>query len=96
MSAQGVCGEENRVGQGEQDKQQETETVCFDNALEKAVTFADQYTDVGLVGCRILNEDMTLQRSCFQFPSIFNMAIAVGYLNKLFPNSKLWGRERMT
>jgi len=73
-----------------------SDTVVLDNALDKIVAFADKQADAGIIGCRILNPDMTLQRSCFQFPSLLNMIISVSYLNKLFPNSKLWGRERMT
>lgn len=73
-----------------------SDTVVLDGAIDKVVAFADTYPKAGITGCRVLNEDKTLQLSCFMFPSVLNMFLLTTYLHKLFPKSKLFGRSRMT
>ena len=65
-------------------------------ALEHVVEFADRNQDAAVVGCRVLNSDMTLQPTCFMFPSLLNMILSSSYLYKLFANNRFCGRERMT
>jgi len=46
----------------------------------------------GVIGCRLLNTDLSLQTSCIQtFPTIFNQLVDIEYLRMHFPNSRLWG-----
>ena len=73
-----------------------SDTLVLDNAITKTVQFADEHTDAAVVGCRVLNPDKTLQRTCFMYPSILNLFLAATYLYKMFPNSRFFGRERMT
>ncbi len=73
-----------------------SDTVVLDNAIAKTVKFADEHPEAAVVGCRVLNPDKTLQRSCFMYPSILNMFLAATYLYKVFPRSKFFGRQRMT
>lgn len=73
-----------------------SDTLVLDNAIAKTVAFADAHADAAVVGCRVLNPDRTLQRTCFMYPSILNMFLAATYLYKVFPRSKFFGRERMT
>jgi len=73
-----------------------SDTVVLDNAIDKTVAFADAHPDAAVVGCRVLNPDMTLQRSCFMYPSILNMFLAATYLYKIFPKNRFFGREDMT
>jgi hypothetical protein len=73
-----------------------SDTIVLDNAISKTVKFADERTDAAVVGCRVLNRDRTLQRSCFMYPSVLNMLLSATYLYKLFPRSHFFGRERMT
>lgn len=73
-----------------------SDTVVLDNAIKKAVEFADAHPEAAVVGCKVLNPDRTLQRNCFMYPSVLNVFISAMYLNKLFPQSRLCGRERMT
>jgi len=49
-----------------------------------------------VTGCRVLNPDRTLQRTCFMFPSVLNMLLSSTYLYKLFPKNRFFGREQMT
>lgn len=73
-----------------------SDTIVLDNAIAKSVAFADANPEAAVAGCRVLNSDRTLQRTCFMFPSILNMLLSSSYLYKLFPKSTFFGRERMT
>lgn len=73
-----------------------SDTIIIDNALAKIVVFADSHPQAAAVGCRVLNPDKTLQRTCFMFPSILNLLLSSTYLYRIFPKSRFFGRERMT
>lgn len=73
-----------------------SDTIVLDNAIAKMVRFADANTNAAVVGCRVLNPDMTLQRSCFMYPSVLNFFLFATYLYKIFPKSRFFGREHMT
>ena len=73
-----------------------SDTIVLSNAIDKVVAFTDLHEDAAVVGCRVLNPDVTLQPTCFMFPSILNMILSVSYLYKLFPGNRFFGRERMT
>src|ERR1039458_7196798 len=60
------------------------------------VSFLDAKPDTGVVGCRLLNTDLSLQTSCVQaFPSILNQALDSEYLGRTFPNLRLWGTQAL-
>ena len=73
-----------------------SDTVVLNNAIANTVRFADENPQAAVIGCRVLNPDLTLQRTCFMFPSVLNMLLSSIYLYKLFPKSKFFGRENMT
>jgi GT2 family glycosyltransferase len=73
-----------------------SDTIVLDQAIARTVAFADSRPDAAVVGCRVLNADRTLQPTCFMFPSLFNLLLSSTYLYKLWPQSRLFGRERMT
>ena len=48
--------------------------------------------DAGILGCRLLNDDLSVQTSCIQrFPTILNQALDIDVLRNRWPNSPLWG-----
>jgi GT2 family glycosyltransferase len=73
-----------------------SDTIVLDNAIAKTVRFADENPQAAVIGCRVLNPDRTLQRTCFMFPSVLNMLLSSTYLYKLFPQNRFFGREQMT
>jgi GT2 family glycosyltransferase len=73
-----------------------SDTVVLDNVIANTVRFADENPQAAVAGCRVLNPDRTLQRTCFMFPSILNMLLSSTYLYKLFPKNRFFGREQMT
>lgn len=73
-----------------------SDTVVLDQAIAKIVSFADDNPEAAVVGCRVLNPNGTLQRTCFMFPSLLNMFLSTAYLYKFFPRSRFFGREQMS
>ncbi len=73
-----------------------SDTIVLDGAVDKMTAFADRHPDAGVIGCRVLNRDRTLQPTCFMYPSVLNMFLFATCLNKLFPRSRFFGREQMT
>ncbi len=73
-----------------------SDTIVLDNAIAKTIKFADAHPKAAVVGCRVLNPDMTLQRTCVMYHSPLNLFLLATYLYKLFPKSKFFGREAMT
>ncbi|OHB67100.1 MAG: hypothetical protein A2Y76_15600 [Planctomycetes bacterium RBG_13_60_9] len=73
-----------------------SDTIVLDNAISKTAAFADVNPRAAVIGCRVLNRDRTLQPTCFMYPSALNMLLSAGYMYKLFPYSRFFGRERMT
>ncbi|MBN2316597.1 MAG: glycosyltransferase family 2 protein [Sedimentisphaerales bacterium] len=73
-----------------------SDTLVLDNAITKTVKFADEHPEAAVIGCKVFYPDRSLQRDCFMYPSLLNMLISATYLNKIFPKSTFFGRERMT
>lgn len=69
-----------------------SDTEILPNALIKSLHFVKNRIDAGIVGCRLLNLDRSLQRYCRSFPSLLNFFSENFYLSYIFPNSKIFGR----
>lgn len=72
------------------------DTEVIDNALNKMVRFMESRRDCGAVGCKLLNTDGTLQRSCRTFPTLEVMLYSALFLDQLFPKSRIFGKYFMT
>ena len=72
-----------------------SDTIVLGDVLSKSVEYMDSNSDTGMMGCRVLNSDMTTQETCFMWPSLLNIAILSSGLGGLFPESKFIKRERM-
>lgn len=67
--------------------------LLHNDALDRMVAFMDTHPDVGAVGCKLLNEDGTLQRSCWRgFPSPRTLLIDLFYLSRWLPQLS-WVRD---
>lgn len=73
-----------------------SDTVVLDNALALMIRFMDSHPDAGAAGCRLLNRDGTLQRSCSRFPSVLTEFFDALYLSKLLPKSAVFGSYSMS
>ncbi|MGQ9631101.1 MAG: glycosyltransferase family 2 protein [bacterium] len=63
------------------------DTVVLDGALAKMIDFMEAHPECGILGPRILNPDMTWQRSCFTRLSLLSVLFNVLRLPRLFPQS---------
>jgi GT2 family glycosyltransferase len=70
------------------------DTEVIGSALATMVSFADQRPDVGIVGPKLLNTDLTLQmESVRAFPSLLNQILDSYYLKSRFPRLPIWGMQ---
>ena len=73
-----------------------SDTIVLDDALRGMVDFMSGHPDAGAAGCRLLNKDGSLQRSCSRFPGLFTELCDALYLSKLFPKSRIFGCYSMS
>lgn len=73
-----------------------SDTVVLPATLLQTLQFMDHQKDAGIVGCRVLNPDKTLQKSCRSFPSILNYIYENFYFDRLFSQSRWFGRPFMS
>lgn len=73
-----------------------SDTEIRDDAITKTVAFMDAHPEAGIAGCRLLNSDGSLQRSCEYFPELRDYFFESFYFDRIFPNSKIVGRFHLT
>jgi GT2 family glycosyltransferase len=73
------------------------DTIVQDGAIDKMVRFMDEHPDVGVSGCRVLNEDGSLQLACRRsIPTPKVAFYRLTGLSRLFPHSKTMARYNLT
>jgi GT2 family glycosyltransferase len=67
------------------------DTVVHSNAIEQLYAYVQELPRPGVIGCRLLNTDGSLQSSCVQpFPTIPNQVLNIDALQRWFPKIGLW------
>ena len=67
------------------------DTEVLDEAIDRLAAYMETLADVGVLGCRLLNTDRTLQTSCVQpFPTIWNRLLDAGILQTHFFKHRAW------
>lgn len=72
------------------------DTIVKQNTIANVLAFFNKNPDAGIVGCKLLNADGSLQPSCMSFPSVLSTFSEQFYLYRIFPKSSIWGRPYMT
>ncbi|NVO28001.1 glycosyltransferase family 2 protein [Donghicola sp. C2-DW-16] len=72
-----------------------SDTYVLKDVLAQTVEYMDQNPKVGAMGCRVLNPDMTMQRTCSMWPRLLDLAFMSSGLWKL-PRPEFLGRYQMT
>jgi GT2 family glycosyltransferase len=73
------------------------DTSVVGDAVAELMCVFTSHPDAAVVGCRLLNADLSIQMSCVQaFPTILSEVLDNGYLREKFPNSSLWGTEALS
>lgn len=60
---------------------------CFDRLLE----YQESHPDVGILAPKLLNPDLSLQRSCKSLPTLWIVLCEALAFDRLFPRSRFWG-----
>lgn len=81
-----------RVAQGRYVLLLNPDTLIVDDALEKMIVWMDVHPDVGCSGCQVLEDQTTIQRTCFRFPSPLHVFLDLTGLSKAWPRSPFFGR----
>lgn len=71
-----------------------SDTVVFGDVLKETVHYLDIHPDIGVLACRVLNPDGTVQPNTSQFPSLLNLVILSSGLWR-FQSVPLFDRYRM-
>lgn len=68
------------------------DTEILGNAVSDMLSAIRMLPKAGVLGCKLLNTDMSLQTSCVQpFPTILNQAFDADILHRMFPGLSIWG-----
>jgi GT2 family glycosyltransferase len=68
------------------------DTEVRDRAIERLYADFQRLPDAGVVGCRLLNSDGSVQTSCVQsLPTVLNQVLHTEILRRWFPKAGLWG-----
>ena len=60
-------------------------------AIQTLLTKLKELPDAGIVGCQLLNTDLTIQTSCIQtFPTVLNQLLDIESLKQRWPACPLW------
>jgi len=72
------------------------DTIILDRAIERSVEYADGHADVGVFGCQVMENDSTIQPTCFSYPGPLNLFLVQSGLARLFRRSRFFGRPELT
>lgn len=72
------------------------DAALADKAIDRIITFARDHPDVGIIGCKVFNEDGTLQHSCRRFPTPGVGFFRNTFLGRLFPRNRYTRTYLMT
>ena len=70
------------------------DTVVHPGALQGMVGFLDEHPDAWVVGPTMLNGDGSLQRVGVHFPTLWDLFVEAVMLDRLFPQTRLFGHHR--
>jgi len=68
------------------------DTVFIENVIKTVFDFAESLKEEAIIGCKLLNSDLSLQESIVRFPTIWNVFSQSFFLYKAFPKSALFNR----
>lgn len=68
------------------------DTQVLGNSIAVLLQAMTAVGGAGIIGCKLLNTDGSVQTSCIQrFPTVWNQLLDVEFLRLRWPNWKLWG-----
>lgn len=71
-----------------------SDTLIIGDVLNKSVEYMQHNPLVGIMGCRVLNKDFSLQYTCFRWPSLCTLFLTASGISCL-PLKRLHGYEKI-
>ncbi len=71
------------------------DTILIENTIKEVFNFSENINIPAIIGCKLLNEDKSLQYSVFDFPSVLNVFTSNFFLYALFPKSKFFNKYHL-
>lgn len=71
------------IAQGRQILLLNSDTISHGSVIGDSLRWLDQNPEAGAMGCRVLNTDGTVQRTCSMYPSLINLMLLTSGLWKL-------------
>lgn len=72
-----------------------SDVVLRDRCFPSLYEYMEQHPEIGVLGPRILNGDLTLQESCKEFPTLWNSMCRALALDTAFPQCRLFSSQLM-
>ncbi|MDZ7377651.1 MAG: glycosyltransferase family 2 protein [candidate division KSB1 bacterium] len=73
-----------------------SDTQVLDECFDRMINYMEIHPEIGILGPKILNPDLNVQRSCMAFPTLWNSLCRALALDSFVPRSKLFGGYLMT
>jgi GT2 family glycosyltransferase len=67
----------------------------LDGCIDALADYMDAHPDIGMIGPKTLNDDLSHQSTCRQFPTLWNNFCATTGLAKVFKQSRFFSGEHM-
>ena len=83
----GGCNDGIKIAKGDTILLLNSDTKLLNDAISITYDFLNTHPNVGIVTCRLENEDGSPQNNCYHFPSISKTLIELLRLQKFFPKS---------
>lgn len=71
------------------------DTLLIENSIKKVFDFAESLEGENIIGCKLLNEDKSTQKSVYDFPIFLNVFTSNFFLYLLFPKSKYFNKYHL-
>jgi GT2 family glycosyltransferase len=71
-----------------------SDTLVLKDVLQRSVAYMDGHPDVGVMGCRVLNADGSVQLTCSRYPTLLNLLLLTSGLFRL-PRPSFLGRYQL-
>ena len=85
----GGCNDGIKVAKGDTILLLNSDTKLLNDAISITYDFLNTHPNVGIVTCRLENEDGSPQNNCQAFPKIKNILMGLFRINKFLPTSKV-------
>lgn len=72
-----------RIARGDYVLLLNSDTLVLDNVIENSVKYMQANPNVGVMGCRVLNADRTVQPTCSRAPSFTNLFLLTSGMSRL-------------